>query len=183
MVDMIKLGPITRANCGEQLVQIREVAGKLTITKLAKILGVSRSSVQRIEEGQTLPSDEFLNRLEALQVLGASRFRKLSEKEKTNYTDFFEKLTMKSEFDLGQIENIALSSIGVVHGLTAVGYASLVSMPIAFSSLSLLVSIPVMTALRGVLDANKLNCEEVNGRWEIVLKPKKENENDKRKSK
>jgi signal transduction histidine kinase len=42
----------------------------MSVAELAKTLGIARSTVMRIEAGQTMPSEEILNRLKAIQVIG-----------------------------------------------------------------------------------------------------------------
>ena len=175
---------ITRENCGQQLIKIRELAGNLSRTGLAEVLGVSRSSIHRIEERTTLPSEEFLSRLDALQVLGASRYQELSEKEKTQYSKFFETLGMVGAAGaLGAVSVGSISRAGVLIGLNAIGIAGIVRTSIAPFGIGAGIALGVMQAFKAILDANKLYCEEVDGRWEILIKPKeKEQDNDEKKS-
>jgi DNA-binding XRE family transcriptional regulator len=165
------LEPIIRENCGQALRNIRNKFGKMSLEDLAKIIGVSRSTVMRIEDGRTLPSDEFMNRLKALQLIGISKFKMLSEKNKTKFSMVLEELGE----DVDAISKILMSKMikellpfGIIAGTGVIEGAAFVSGSIC--------SIPVLTGLAGyglikgmkaILKANNLKCTEVDGRWEI----------------
>lgn len=176
------LEAITRENCGQALKKIRGKFGRMSLEDLAKVLGVSRSTVMRIEDGRTLPSDEFMNRLKAIQIIGISKFRMLSEKDKTKFSAVLEELGEDVEAAtkiLTKLMSKELFPLGIAAGMGTLGGAAFVVGSIA--------SIPVLTGLAGyglikgmkaILQANDLKCTEVDGRWEIEKKENKEMKED-----
>lgn len=170
--DILK--SITRENCGQIIKQIRKKFGSISIMDFAKILGVSRSTIMRIEDGRTLPSDEFINRLKALQVIGLSKFKSLSEKNKNTFSQLIEETGENSDMLYKVYENMLkeLTPIGILAGLGAIGGASLITDPTTLvSSVSILTSgagYGLIKAIESIVTANKLKCTEVDGRWEII---------------
>ena len=172
MKPMLK--SVTRENCGRILKELRQKFGSVSVAELAKILGVSRSTVMRIEAGQTLPSDELLNRLKAIQVIGISKFRTLSEKDKARFSELIEEVgedpeVFKKTIRDGMVKE--LTPAGILAGLGTIASASL------NVSTSIVSSIPVFSSLAGyglvkglkaILEANNLECTENDGRWEIT---------------
>ena len=168
------MDPITRENCGQALRNIRGKFGKMSLEDLAKILGVSRSTVMRIEDGRTLPSDEFMNRLKALQLIGVSKFRTLCEKDKTKFSELLEDHGEDVEATwklLTKMVSKELFPLGIIAGMGTLGGAAFVAGPISY--------IPVLTGFAGyglikgikaILEANNLKCTEVDGRWEVEKK-------------
>ena len=80
--------PIHTENCGQKLKLVREVSG-LSRRELADALGCSESTVVRIETKKTLPTEDFMNRLRALTVIGHHKFKTLSDAEKSTLNDIF----------------------------------------------------------------------------------------------
>ena len=168
------MDPITRKNCGQALKNIRDKFGKMSLEDLAKILGVSRSTVMRIEDGRTLPSDEFMNRLKALQLIGVSKFRMLCDRDKTKFSMLIEEQGEDGDAILKLLTKLMskeLFPLGIVAGMGTLGGAAFVAGSIS--------SIPVLTGFAGyglikgmkaILEANNLKCTEVDGRWEIEKK-------------
>jgi transcriptional regulator with XRE-family HTH domain len=152
---------ITKENCSEAIDRICEEAS-ITKKQLAEILGVSPSSIVRIQKVGQKAGDEFINRLKALQVLGYAKYKEL--------------LSSNENIDPKLLSGKVLTISGVLTGLTAV--ISLKSVATAVT-----VSIPLLglgSAVAGGLLAggifnsisklckkNKLNCEEKNGNLEI----------------
>ncbi|MFH1952182.1 MAG: helix-turn-helix domain-containing protein [Pseudomonadota bacterium] len=167
-------GSVTRENCGTVFKEIRQRFGSMSVAELAKTLGVSRSTVMRIEAGQTLPSDELLNRLKAVQLIGISKFRELSEKDRTRFLQLVEETGEDPEMFSKVITNHMVKDLtpaGILAGLGTIASASL------NLSTSVISSIPVLSSLAGyglvkglkaILDANNLNCIENEGVWEIT---------------
>jgi DNA-binding XRE family transcriptional regulator len=175
---------VTRGNCGRVLRELRQRFGSMSVAELAKTLGVARSTVMRIESGRTTPSDDLLNRLKAIQVIGLSRFRVLSEEDRVRFVTVLEEIGESPEMFSRAVTNGMVKELtpgGILVGLGAIASASL---NVATSIVS---SIPVLSSLAGyglvkglksVLAANNLSCVESDGVWEITREggsgPKKE---------
>ena len=165
---------VTRENCGSVLRELRQRFGSMSVAELAKTLGVARSTVMRIEAGQTTPSDDLLNRLKAIQVIGISRFRALSEKDRTRFLKVIEEIGENPEIFSEVMTNRMVKELtpaGIVAGLGTIATASL-NLPTSVIS-----SIPVLSSLAGyglvkglksILEANNLSCVENEGVWEIT---------------
>ena len=174
MTEMLE--EITRKNCGKTLNKIRKNFGSMSLQDFAKLIGVSRSTIMRIEDGRTLPSDEFLNRLKALQLIGVSKFRMLSDKNKTHFTKLIEEVGENPD-EISQIirKNMlkVLTPAGILAGLGVLGGASLVASTTVISSIPILSGLSgygIVKGLKAILDANNLRATEVDGRWEIIRK-------------
>jgi len=130
--------------------------------------------VMRIETGQTIPSDDILNRLKAIQVIGISRFRALSEKDRNRFLQLLEEIGESPEMFSKAITDRMVKELmpaGILAGLGTIASASLTL------SSSIISSIPVLSSLAGyglvkglksVLEANNLSCVENEGFWEIT---------------
>lgn len=128
----------------------------------------------RIEAGQTQPSNEFLNRLKALQLIGTSKFRSLSMEDQGRFQALIKEMgedpnLFSKTMNDGFVRE--LTSTGILAGLGAIAGASL------SVSTSIITSIPVLSSLAGyglikgleaVLAANQLNCTENDGQWVIT---------------
>jgi transcriptional regulator with XRE-family HTH domain len=159
---------ITKKNCGAKLAELRAKLGGMSRTDLATVLGVARTTIMRIEEGQTEPSDDFLNRLKAVQIIGAARFRSLSEEGKANLVSALAELGEDAEV----LESAAPGNVpkdpntsGVLTGLGALG-ASVLGIA-ALGIVPLLAGYGVAKALKSVLKANNLGVAEKNGSWQV----------------
>ena len=177
---------VTKANCGEKLKLVREISG-ISRRELAQKLGVSEATIRRIEgEGSktTEPTDEFMNRVHALCVIGIAKFGKLSESEKEKVSE-----------SLGAIGGViagvggaigAVSAYGAVAGLSAAGITSGLAAlggGAMLTGIAVVAAIPVATGLAGyglikgikkICEANRLECQEVKERWEITTTEKKD---------
>jgi len=172
------LEPITKDNCGDKLWLVRKVSG-LSRRELAKILGVKESTIGRLENKKTLPSQDFLNRLQGLQVVGYATFKRLSEADKEKISEF---IGTGAGVAGGVAASVAMiSTAGSVGGLSAAGITSGLAV-IGGSMLGGIVAaalIPVAAgalgygAIKGIkkiCESNKLSCKELDGRWEIRRK-------------
>jgi len=165
---------VTHENCGDILRKIRQMFGSMSVAELAKILGVSRSTVMRIEAGQTYPSDELLNRLKALQIIGISKFRTLSEKGKDRFSQLIEEIGEDPEMFSKTISSRMvkeLTPFGILAGIGAIAGASLIISKSVVSSIPILSSLAgygLVKGLKAILQANGLECTENDGRWEIT---------------
>jgi len=167
-------GSVTRENCGRVLKELRQRFGSMSVAELAKMLGVARSTVMRVEAGQTVPSDDLLNRLKAIQVIGISRFRALSEKDRTRFLRSLEEIGESPEMFSKAITKRMVKELtpaGILAGLGTIASASLnlsTSVISAVPVLSSLAGYGLVKGLKSVLEANNLSCVENEGVWEIT---------------
>ena len=167
-------GSVTRENCGAVLKELRHKFGSMSVAELARTLGVARSTIMRIETGQTIPSDDLLNRLKAIQVIGISRFRALSEKDKTRFLELAEEVGENPEIFSEVIAKRMVKELtpaGILAGLGTIASASLnlsTSVISAVPVLSSLAGYGLVKGLKSVLEANNLSCVENEGVWEIT---------------
>jgi len=177
---------ITEENCGDKLKLIREISG-MSRRELARILGVSEATIRRLEDSDSMPSDEFLNKLRALCIIGHEKFSRLPDDEK-------EKVGEMIGFAGGSASGIGaviaavsaagvsgLSAAGITSGLAAIGGGMMIA------GIGVVAAIPIATGLLGygvikgiksICDANNLSCKEVNDRWEIRRPTTNENDDD-----
>jgi DNA-binding transcriptional regulator YiaG len=171
--------PVTKENCGEKLRLIRELL-HMSRRELARIIGVSESTLRRLEDGSTLPTDEFINRLQALCVIGAEKYPKLSTAEKEKISEVVGTVGGTVAGVGGSIAAIGaagavsgFSAAGITSGLAAIGGGAMLT------GIGVVAVIPVLTGLAGyglikgikaICEANKLSCNEVNEKWEIRRK-------------
>jgi HSP20 family protein len=175
---------VTRENCGSVLRALRQRFGSMSVAELAKTLGVARSTVMRIEAGRTTPSDDFLNRLKAIQVIGLSRFRGLSEEDRVRFVKVLEEIGESPEMFSRAVTNGMVKELtpgGILVGLGAIASGSLNVTTSIVSSIPVLSSLAgygLVKGLKSVLAANNLSCVENDGVWEITREggsgPKKE---------
>ncbi len=170
---------VTRENCGSVLKELRQKFGSMSMADLAKTLGVSRSTVMRIEAGQTFPSEDLLNRLKAIQLIGISKFRALSEKDRDHFTLFMNEIGENpDDFSSAAAAHMVktLTPAGILAGLGTIAGASLnlsTSVVSAVPVLSSLAGYGLVKGLKAILEANDLNCTEREGVWEISKQEKK----------
>jgi DNA-binding XRE family transcriptional regulator len=171
--------PVTKENCGVKLRLIRELLD-MSRRELAKIIGVSESTLRRLEEGNSLPTDEFMNRLQALCVIGAAKYAKLSDAEKEKISEVVGTAGGVVAGVGGSIAAIGaagavsgFSAAGITSGLAAIGGGAMLT------GIGVVAAIPVATGLLGyglvkgikaICEANNLSCNEVNEKWEIRRK-------------
>ncbi len=180
--------PVTKENCGEKLVLIREVMG-ISRRHLAKAVGVSESTLRRLEaglnsEGSTLPTKDFMNRLAALSVIGVEKYSKMSESEKEKVSEVIGTTggvvagIGSSIAAIGAAGSVSgFSAAGITSGLAAIGGGTMLA------GIGVVAAIPVATGLIGyglvkgikaICDANNLSSDEIDGKWEIRRKDVKE---------
>ena len=170
---------VTRENCGIVLKELRRKFGSMSMADLAKTLGVSRSTVMRIEAGQTSPSEDLLNRLKAIQLIGISKFRALSEKDRDRFALFMDEIGENpDDFSSAAAAHMvtALTPSGILAGLGTIAGASLnlsTSVVSAVPVLSSLAGYGLVKGLKAILEANDLDCTEKEGVWEISKQEKK----------
>lgn len=178
------LEAITAENCGEKLKLVRESL-MMTRRDLAKTVGCSEATISRIEAKKTKPTSDFMNRLFGLVVIGQERYKSLSKEGRDKLVA---QVAALGGTGIGLGAGIsAISAGGAVAGLSAAGVASgLATIGGSVAAGAVLVaSIPVavgfasfglVKGIKAICEANKLNCEEVDGRFEIKLIRKVESE-------
>jgi HSP20 family protein len=160
---------VTRENCGKVLKALRQRFG-ISVADLAKTLGVARSTIMRIEAGQTVPSDDILNRLKAIQVIGISRLQGLSEAEKQQFLEGIEGMGEHPELFARGGMFTDLTPAGILAGLGTIASASLNISASVVSSIPVLSSLAaygLVKGLKSILEVNNLSCVEKEGVWEI----------------
>lgn len=176
------LEPITTDNCGQKLKLVREISG-MSRRDLAQVLGISESTISRLERGETKPTNDFINCLSALVVIGHSKYSNLSDSEKEKLSDY---LGLGGGATAGVGGSIAavsasgtvagLSGAGITSGLAAIGGSML-------GGLAVVASVPIIAGAAGyglvkgikaICKANKLSCKEIDGKYEIVPIAKQE---------
>jgi DNA-binding transcriptional regulator YiaG len=167
---------LTSKNCGKKLKIIKDVSG-ITTKEFAKILGVREWTLYRLEKSVTKPTQDFLNRLHALQVIGFEKFRSLSDSEKGSIA---ERIGTGAGIGAGVGASImAISGAGTVSGLSAAGITSGLAAlgGTMLGGIAVVACIPVAAGFIGygvaqgikkICEANDLTCKEVDGRWEIA---------------
>ncbi len=165
---------VNRENCGEVLKDIRRTFGSMSMADLAKTLGVSRSTIMRIEAGQTLPSEALMNRLKAIQLIGISKFINLNQEDRDHFASLLEGIgenVQNSSDDMNSRMVKELTPSGILAGLGTIAGASLnvsTTLVSAVPVLSSLAGYGLIKGLKAVLDANHLSCSEKEGVWEIT---------------
>lgn len=168
---------VTKENCGEKINFVRWASGKISKREFASVIGVSEATIRRLEANQTQPTDEFMSRIAAVCVIGISKFGKLKEAEKERVSEGIGSaggVIAGVGGALGAVSvagSVAgLSAAGMTSGLAALGGGAMLT------GIGVVAAIPVATGLAGyglvrgikrVCEANKLNCKEVAGKWEI----------------
>ena len=153
---------ITEKNCGKFIDDLCKQAG-ISRRKFADILGVAPSQIFRIEN-DSAPSEEFMNRLRALQIIGLEKFSKLKPSDKKK----------AAEAARGNV----LTATGILAGLTALGTAKLavgaaiVSIPILGPSVlgTGLLGYGIIKGIEKLCEKNKLSCNEKDGKLEVKKK-------------
>ncbi len=176
--------PITEENCGQKLKLVQEVA-EMSRRSLARTLGVSEATLRRLEKGPeppgTKPSEEFMNRLRALCVIGKARFQAMSEGEKKKAAEHIVAATggaLGVSGALGAVSAFGavggLSAAGMTSGLAALGVGSMAvgigvvaAIPLATGALGY----GVVKGIKKICDEKKLDMVEEDGRWEIRQRP------------
>jgi DNA-binding XRE family transcriptional regulator len=170
------LEPITPENCGEKLKLVRIVSG-MSRRDLAGTLGVSESTIVRLETGSTKPTNEFMLKLAGLVAIGRAAYSRMSEKDRETLSEYIGAGGGVATGVGGSIAAVAaagavsgLSAAGITSGLAAIGGGTMLG------GLAVVAALPVAAGLAGwglikgikaICDANNLSCTEVDGRYEI----------------
>ena len=180
------LEPINEANCGAKLKLVRDVSG-ISRRELAKVLGVSESTICRLETKKTKPTNDFLLRLTGLVAIGRAKYSQLSDKDKETISEYIGTAGGVAAGVGGAIG--AISASGAVAGLSAAGMTSGLAAlggGAMLGGIAVVATIPVavgaagyglVKGIKAICEANRLYCTEVDGKYEISLMPKDTEEN------
>jgi DNA-binding XRE family transcriptional regulator len=164
---------VTRENCGDLLAALRAAQG-VVLSDFAAAIGVSRSTILRIEGGKTYPSDDFLNRLKAIQLIGLSKFAKLNDIDESGFAEALGSVGVDPK-SLNMVLAggllARLTPLGILVGLGTVGGATFLAATGVVTSIPVVAAIAgisLLKALKKVTQANGLTCDEIDGHWEIV---------------
>lgn len=155
---------------------IRDVSG-ISRRDLARVLGVAESTIYRLETGKTQPTMDFMLRLSALVAIGHARFSKMSDTEKEKISEYIGATGGITAGIGGAIG--AISASGVVAGLSAAGITSGLAAlgGSMLGGIAVVATIPIAAGFAGyglvkgikaICKANRLDCNEVDGHWELV---------------
>ncbi|MDL2269329.1 helix-turn-helix domain-containing protein [Desulfosarcina sp. OttesenSCG-928-A07] len=174
------LESITVENCGTKLGLIRD-AMMMTRRDLASVIGCSEATISRIEAGKTRPTADFMNRLLALVFIGHAKFQSLTSAERDSLLEYIRATGKNGAGISAALATVAasgtiagLSAVGVTSGLSAIGGALLgraalvASIPMAAG----IATFGIFKAIRAICESNRLNCEEVDGNFEITSSQK-----------
>lgn len=166
---------VTVENCGAKLKLVQRIAG-MSRRELAKIMGAPEATLRRIESGETVATQDFLTRLRALCVIGRARFEEMSDSERQKASELIgigggaAAGIGASVAAVGAAGVAGFSAAGITSGLAAIGGGAMLA------GVGVVAAIPVATGLAGyglvkaikhILAANKLETQEVDGKWEI----------------
>lgn len=182
---------VTPSNCGAKLKLVREVSG-LSRKELAASLGCSESTLMRIETRKSEATSEFMNRLRALTIIGYHKFKTLTDAEKATMN---ETLSVASGVAGGVATGIGgsiaavsasgsvagLSAAGITSGLAAIGGGSLlggVGVVAAIPAAVGLAGYGLVKGIQSICEANSLEVEEIDGKYEIAPVTKTQRHND-----
>ncbi|MDE2476586.1 MAG: helix-turn-helix transcriptional regulator [Alphaproteobacteria bacterium] len=168
---------LTARNCWKKLKLVRDISG-LSRKQLAKLVGVSESTIVRLETQKTLPTDEFINRLRALCLIGHAKYSKMTKAEKEHLSDLFGTVGGAVSGVGGAIGAVSasgvagLSAAGITSGLAALGGGTMLM------GIGVVAALPLATGLAGyglvqgikhVCEANNLKCVKLDDRFELQV--------------
>ena len=179
------LEKITRENCGKKLKLVRDVSG-LSRRELAKLLGVSESTIFRLETKNSMPTTNFMMRLAALTAIGRAKYSKMSEKEKERLSEYVGTAGGVTAGVGGAIGAISasgsvagFSAAGITSGLAAIGGGTMLGGLVVVATIPVIAGAAgygLVKGIKAICEANKLDCKERDGRYEILPKASEEKE-------
>jgi DNA-binding XRE family transcriptional regulator len=173
------LEAITEDNCADKLKLVRKVSG-LSRRELAKILGMSESTIFRLETKRTKPTSDFTNRLSALVAIGRAKYSQMSKAEQERLSEYIGTTGGAAAGVGGAIAAVSaagavggLSAAGITSGLAAIGggmlggIAVVAVLPLAVGA----AGYGLVKGIKSICKANNLDCKEVDGKYEITPLP------------
>lgn len=172
-------GKIDRENLKNYLLTFMKKETK-SARQIAKAIGCTESSVKRIIEGITYPSDEMIRRCGVMMDAGYKEYSKLTEAQKEKISDTigaisggalgFASITAAISAS-GTV--IGLSAAGITSGLAAIGGivgAGMVGGVVLLAAAPVAVGVAgfgLIKGIKAVIGANKLNNTDFDSKWEI----------------
>lgn len=153
----------------------------LTCRKIAACIDCSQKTIERITEGQTLPSGEMIKQCGILFELGYKRYKNLSRAEKEKISENITALG-GGVFGFGAISS-AISAFGTA-GLSAAGISSGLGTIGGFAGggmvagVGVLATAPVLAAsgahliakgVKGAINNSKLNKKDIDPVWGVRI--------------
>ena len=173
------LEEITQENCGKKLKLVRDVSG-LSRKELANVLGVSESTIYRLETGKSKPTQDFMLRLAGLVAIGWAKYSKMGEKEKERLSEYIGTAGGVVAGVGGAIGAISvsgavsgLSAAGITSGLAAIGGGAMLGGLVVVAAIPVIAGAAgygLVKGIKAICEANKLDCKERDGRYEILPK-------------
>jgi hypothetical protein len=171
---------ISRNDCRVFLAAFME-KNNLPVKKVSDAIDCSKSSLNRIIGGQTLPSDEMLRQSAVMIELGFKSYAKLSKAEKEKISEILG-VVGGGTIGIGAV-TAAVSSLGLA-GLSAAGITSGLAALGAIigggmaAGITVVAAIPigaavlgygVIKAVKATLESHKHSKEEYDPFWEMPL--------------
>lgn len=164
-----------RAEIGELLKELRLETG-ISRRELAEMLGCAEATIKRIETGETIASEEMMNRCLALQLLGQRHDPGSVEENVGAGAGVGTGIAGATAAVSAAGAVPGLSAAGMTSGLAALGLGSMATgigvvaaIPVGLG----LASYGVVKAIKAIARANKLDAhvEEIDDMLEFRLKP------------
>ena len=180
------MNQITRDNCRLLLATFIE-ENSLNIRRIAKAIGCSEATLDRILDARSLPSDEMMKQVGIMIELGFDSYLKLSNAQKEHISEAIG-TAGGGILGLGSI-TAAISSLGAIGGLSAAGITSgLATLGAVVSGgmvagVMIVASIPVAAGAAGyaiiksvkhLANEWQLNVIELDEHWECPIVPEDE---------
>ena len=163
---------VDRESVGPMLKKVRVEAG-VSRRDIAQKLGCSISTIARLETGKTMATDEMINRLKALTLLGEHHRAAEGVGEALGATGGVVAGIGGATTAVSAAGIPGLSAAGMTSGLAALGLGSMATgigvvaaIPVALG----LAGYGVVKGLKTLVEANNLECKEVDDLLEIRVK-------------
>lgn len=171
---------INRENFKDLLGSFME-ENKLSVKKVAKVIGCSEMTLTRLILEKTLPSDEMLKQVGIMLGLGFKKYSKLTDAEKEKISEMmgtlgggalgFASITAA----VGVLGSTAgLSAAGITSGLAALGTLAGGGM---IAGVTVAAAIPIATGIagyglvkliKGGTGELVVNMKNINSKWEVL---------------
>ncbi|MCK1788783.1 hypothetical protein [Pseudomonas violetae] len=171
---------LTRSNFGYSITQFAK-AQNLAEIKVAKVIGCSAKTIDRLTGGRSFPSDEMLRQGGTLIYLGFEKYSKLTKADREKISESIGAIG-GGVLGLGSVTAVVsslgyagLSAAGIASGLAALGAVVGGGM---VAGLTVAAGIPIVAGAVGyglikvfkaATDSHQLGKEELDPIWELPL--------------